>query len=254
MAKYKKPNLTYSLIALCLIVYLVEIYYGLQHGSFGDENFSNSIKSLFYDYGFSIQNILNKPWVLITSTFIHDAPDPSHLLLNMIALFFFGKVIELELGRKKFLLIFVISSIIGDLAVLFLTLIGVMPAVSTIGASAAIFGLMGTAMLVKPFEFIFYPYLIPIPLILVALIYTLYNIAEFLLVLTTITDSNISYISHIAGLAAGMLFGFREEGSRKGFIILLFLLLLLITTPFLWMIFKYLEVFNYVTVLSKIFK
>jgi hypothetical protein len=51
-----------------------------------------------------------------------------------------------------------------------------------------------------------------------------------------------------------MLFGFKEEGSKKGFIILLFLLMLLVITPFIWVILKYLEIFNYITVLSKFFK
>ena len=242
----KKPTLTYTLIVICFIVFLLELYYQYTYG----EEFLNKI---FYTYGFSYQSILDKRFeVLITSIFLHGSPD--HLILNVVALFFFGKVVELELGKKKFLLIFFLSSIVGDLAVLFLTVIGLMsPLISTIGVSATVFGLMGAAMLIKPFDLIFYPYLIPIPLILVALIYTLYNIAEFLLILTTTTESNISYISHIGGLVCGMLFGFREEGSRKGFIILLFLLLLLITTPFLFTIFKFLEAFNYVNVLSSIF-
>lgn len=248
MAKYeKRPTLTYTFITICIIVFLLELYYQYFYGQ-------ESLNNIFYTYGFSYQGILDKRFeVLITSIFLHGSPD--HLILNVIALFFFGKVVELELGKKKFLLIFFLSSIVGDLAVLFLTVIGLMsPLISTIGVSATVFGLMGTAMLIKPFDLIFYPYLIPIPLILVALIYTLYNIAAFLLVLTTTTESNISYISHIGGLICGMLFGFREEGSRKGFIVLLFLLLLLVTTPFLFTIFKFLENFNYINILSNIFK
>ena len=177
------------------------------------------------------------------------------MFLNMIALFFFGRVVELGIGRKKFLLIFLSSAIVGNMAILTMSLLGFYSVViPTIGASAAIFGLLGAAMLVKPFEFILYPYLIPIPLIMVALVYTLYNIAAFVLVLTTATASNISYISHIGGLAAGMLFGFKEEGSRKGLIVLLFLLLILILTPFMFMLLNYLEIFNYVNVLSQVIK
>jgi membrane associated rhomboid family serine protease len=191
--------------------------------------------------------------VFLTSVFLHG--DASHLILNMIALFFFGRVVELGLGRKKFLLIFFASAIVGNLAIMSTTLLGFSSAViPTIGASAAIFGLVGTGMLVKPFEFIFYPYLIPIPLIFVALIYTLYNLAEFFLVITVGTTSNISYVSHIGGLITGMFFGFKQEGSRKGLIVLLFLLLLLILTPFMLIIFNYLELFNYVSLLSQISK
>jgi membrane associated rhomboid family serine protease len=251
--QYEKPNLTYFLITICIIVFIFEIFYALQHGNFGDENFKNSLADLFVNYGFSFQNLLSKRyWVFITSIFFHA--DPEHLVLNMLALFFFGRVVELELGRKKFLLIFFLSSFVGSLAFLVPSFFGISNFGSVIGASAAIFGLMGTAMLVKPLEFVFYPYLIPVPLILVAMLYTLYNIASFLLVAANLQESDISYVSHIAGLATGMFFGFKEEGSKKGFIILLFLLILLIITPFIWIIFKYLEIFNYIAVLSKFFK
>jgi len=171
----------------------------------------------------------------------------------MIALFFFGRVVEMSLGRKKFLLIFFMSSIVGNLA--FLTSSFFLGSYSSvIGASAAIFGLIGTAMLVKPLEFVFYPYLIPVPLILVAAIYVLYNITSFLFIATNISKSNISYISHIGGIITGMFFGFKEEKSKKGFIILLLILLVLLFTPVLWIILKYLEAFNYISVLSNFFK
>lgn len=190
--------------------------------------------------------------MFITSVFLHA--DIEHLILNIIALFFFGRVVEQYLGRKKFLLIFFATAITANIAFLVFSFIMGQLGIVVIGASAAIFGLMGTAMLVRPLELVPYPYLIPIPLIVVAVLYTLYNIASFLLVATNLQVSNISFVSHIGGLVAGMFFGFREEGSKKGFIILIFLLILLITVPFLWTIFNYLEIFNYVSVLSNFFK
>jgi membrane associated rhomboid family serine protease len=249
---YKKPKLTYFFIAVCVLVFFYEIFYGLQHGSFGSENFNSALTELFDKYGFSIQNLLDKRiWVFITSVFLHA--DPEHLILNMIALLMFGRVIEMSLGRKKFLIIFFVSAVIANLTFMVFSLIIGSFGTVVIGASAAIFGLMGTAMLVKPFEFVFYPYLIPVPLILVALLYTLYNIASLILVAVSLQESNISYISHIGGLVAGMIFGFREEGNKKGFAILLFIILLLIALPFLWGIFNFLETFNYVSILSKFF-
>ena len=250
---YKKPKLTYFLIIACMIVFLFEIFYALQNGSFGDENFKNALEKLFNDYGFSLQNLLSgRYWTLMTSVFLHA--DPEHLIMNMLALFFFGRVVEMGLGRKKFLLIFITSAIIGNIAFLISSFFIGSLGNSVIGASAAIFGLMGTAMLVKPLEFVFYPYLIPVPLILVAVLYTLSNIGSFLLVASSLEESNISYIAHIGGLASGMLFGFREEKSKKGFAILLFLLIILILTPFIWIILNYLEGFNYIAALSKFFR
>jgi len=244
--KYKRPNLTYFFIMVCVIIYILEV---LLKYFYGDDFLNN----IFYNFGFSLQNILNgSVWVSLTSIFLHANLD--HLILNIIALYFFGKVVEQQLGRKKFLMSFFASAFIADLFVVASTVLGFSSAtVPTIGASAAIFGLMGIAMITKPLELIFYPYLIPIPLVLVALIYTLYNVATFLLVLVGQTTSDISYISHIGGLIAGLMLGFREEKSKKGFIIIIFILALLLTTPFVILIINFLENFNYINIISKFF-
>jgi len=244
--KYKRPNLTYFFIIVCVIIYILEVLLKYFYG----DDFLNSI---FYSFGFSLQNILDgRIWVSLTSIFLHANLD--HLILNIIALYFFGKVVEQQLGRKKFLISFFASAFIADLFVVASTVLGFSSVtVPTIGASAAIFGLMGIAMITKPLELIFYPYLIPIPLVLVALIYTFYNVATFLLVLVGQTTSDISYVSHIGGLIAGLMLGFREERSKKGFIIIIFILALLLTTPFIIMIINFLENFNYINIISKFF-
>jgi membrane associated rhomboid family serine protease len=245
--KYEKPKLTYFFILLCIIVYALEIFSEAYYG----EDF---IKNIFFNFGFSLYNVLSgKIWVFLTSIFLHASPE--HLILNLIALYFFGKVVEQQLGRKKFLFAFFVSAILADMFVGATSLIGFSSMTTpTIGASAAIFGLMGISMISKPLELIFYPYLIPIPLVLVALIYTLYNIASFLLVLTGQTVSDVSYASHIGGLVSGLLLGFREERSKKGFIIILFILFLLLTTPFIFIITGFLENFNYINIISDLFR
>lgn len=240
----KKSNLTNLIIILCFIIFAFEIFIEATTDDIGD---------IFYQYGFSLENIQEGNYIVfLTSIFLHGGVN--HLILNLIALFIFGRIVEKELGWKKFLLIFFVSSFIGSLGILASSILGLIPPnVPTIGISAVVFGLMGTAMLIKPFEFIFYPYLIPIPLLFVAIFYTLYNIAAFLVVITTDAASNISYISHISGLAAGMFFGFREEKNRKGFIILLILLFLLILIPLVWGIGLNIEDYNYVNIITELF-
>src|SRR3989304_4415731 len=242
-----KAKLTYFLIGLSCFVFFVEVFISLIYGTGFLEEFVN-------DFGCSLNNVLNQRlWVFITSIFLHASPE--HLLLNMLALFFFGRIVEIEMGWKKYLLIFFVASLLGDLGILLTTLLGYSSAtVSTIGISGAVFGLMGTAMLVKPFDFVFYPYLIPVPVILVALLYTLYNVAAFVLVLAGGLTTNISYISHIGGLAGGMFFGFKQEGQKKGLMVLLVLLFLLVAVPLFYFIFQYLELANYAAAISQIFK
>ncbi|NIO45167.1 MAG: rhomboid family intramembrane serine protease [Candidatus Aenigmarchaeota archaeon] len=245
--KYEKPKLTHYFIILCIIAYALQLFLKYYYG----EDFFNSV---LIEYGFSLQNILiGRIWVFLTSIFLHATPE--HLVMNLIALYFFGKVVEQELGRKKFLLAFFASALIANLFIVVSTLLGYSSMTTpTVGASAAIFGLMGISMITKPLEFIFYPYLIPIPLVLVALIYTLFNVASFLLVLTGQISSNISYVSHVGGLVSGLLLGFREERSKKGFIIILFILFLLLTTPFIILIINTLENFNYINIILNIFR
>lgn len=242
-----KPKLTHFLIYSALAFYLAEVFVNFSYGE-------SAVQQLFEQFGFSLQSLLNGNWwIFFTSIFLHASPE--HLIVNIIALYFFGKVIEKELGRKKFLLIFFGSAVLGDLAILSLNMLGFSsPVIPTIGASAAIFGLMGTAMLVKPLEMIFYPFLVPIPLVMVAILYTLYNIGAFLLILALGKETQISYVAHLGGLAAGVLFGLREEKSRKSLIILAIFILLLIFVPMMWKFMGFLENFNYLKLFSQNFK
>jgi membrane associated rhomboid family serine protease len=239
-----KAKLTYAMMGISCFVFLFEVYLSL--------NGTMYLEKFLSDFGFSISNILKgRIWVFVTSIFLHASPE--HLILNLIALFFFGKVVEIELGWKKFLLIFFSASFLGDLGIIITTLLGYGSAtIATIGISGAVFGLLGAAMLIKPFELVFYPYLIPIPLVMVALLYTLFNIAAFVLVISSGMESDISYISHIGGLAAGLFFGFKEEGRTKSLITLLVILLLLIGIPLFYFVFQYLEMTNYTRLISQI--
>ena len=170
----------------------------------------------------------------------------------MIALFFFGRAVEHEFGWKKALLIFLGCGIIGNIAVLAGSLIGIMPfSIPTIGASGAIFGMMGVAMITRPFELILYPYLIPVPLVLVAVLYTMYNIFDFVYILFSGGETDVAYMAHIGGLIGGAFVGFRREGAKRGVLTILLIFILLLIIP---LILGYLESFNYIVAFSEIFK
>jgi membrane associated rhomboid family serine protease len=75
-------------------------------------------------------------WRLLTSGFLHASP--LHIGSNMLALFFIGRGLEPVLGRLRFGLIYAVSLAAGSLGVMILE-----PDALSIGASGAIFGLMG---------------------------------------------------------------------------------------------------------------
>jgi membrane associated rhomboid family serine protease len=80
-------------------------------------------------------------WRLLTSGFLHSGF--FHLLFNMFALYILGGMLEPAIGRLKFGLVYFVSLFAGAFGALLLT-----PDASTVGASGAIFGLMGAAVIV----------------------------------------------------------------------------------------------------------
>lgn len=81
-------------------------------------------------------------WQLFTSMFTHV--DLLHIGFNMLALYFLGPTLEAVLGRARFLALYLASGITGSAAVMLLSA----PNAPTLGASTAIFGLMGALAVV----------------------------------------------------------------------------------------------------------
>ncbi len=79
-------------------------------------------------------------WRIVTAGFLHAGV--LHLAFNMYFLWFLGNLLEPEIGRLRFGVIYVVSLLGGSLGALILS-----PNAVTVGASGAVFGLMGAAIL-----------------------------------------------------------------------------------------------------------
>jgi membrane associated rhomboid family serine protease len=75
-----------------------------------------------------------RPWTVVTYMFLHSGF--MHLFFNMLALYFFGPRLELRLGGRRFIGLYMTSGIAGAIMSL------VTPYVAIIGASGAVFGVM----------------------------------------------------------------------------------------------------------------
>ena len=75
-----------------------------------------------------------EPWTLVTYMFLHGGA--THLLFNMISLFFFGPRVEMRLGSRHFLGLYLASGIVGGI----LSIIFTPRVAGVIGASGAVFG------------------------------------------------------------------------------------------------------------------
>lgn len=181
--------------------------------------------SITESFGFSGQNLTEgRLWTLVTSVFLHGGP--AHLVLNSIALFFFGRALEDALSMKNFLVIFFIGAVVGNLFVLFTYPMDQI----VIGASGAVFAIMGTAIILEPFDFIPYPVPLPLPLALMGIFIAVSEVISFI----TGGHGNVAHIAHIGGMATGIAFGFREGGSRQGLIVVAVLLIVLLLMPQVW--------------------
>ncbi len=199
-------NLTKALIIANVIVFLVIF-------SMPDELLQQTSDTLAFSSG-SVLEV----WRLFTSLFVHA--NASHLFFNMLALFFFGRVVEEELGKKKFIIIYFLSGLVGNLAY------GLTSSIPAVGASGCIFGIMGASMLIKPKEMIKL-YLIPLPLGLIAI---LYIISQAALAVVPMSETGIAYMAHIGGLVTGALIVlyYETRNSMKGIGFMILLLVLLI--------------------------
>ena len=123
----KKVIITYVLIGILVLIYLFGLF----------TRNSDSLINMFAVYGPYIRGY-HEYYRLITGTFLHA--DIFHLLSNCYALYIIGSQIESFYGKSKYLIIYLFSAITGSL--LSITLANN----ASIGASGAIFGLMGALL------------------------------------------------------------------------------------------------------------
>ena len=121
---------TYVLILANVVVFLVMLF----SGDLGD------CSSLTCEILAQQNNLVlsGAYWQLFTSMFVHFGP--SHLLFNMLGLYYFGRLNENAFSAPKFLAIYLVSGLLGSV----MTLVLLPPATLSGGASGAIFGLVGS--------------------------------------------------------------------------------------------------------------
>jgi rhomboid protease GluP len=131
-------------------------------------------------------------WRLLSSMFLHSGA--VHLGLNMLSLYFLGSFVEAAFGRGRFLALYLLSGLSGGLAYLYFGGFNV----SAVGASGAIFGLLGGVLgyALRRGTFSWQNPLIRQLLILLALnLYIGFSVP------------NISNTAHLGGLAGGFAIG-----------------------------------------------
>lgn len=142
-------------------------------------------------------------WRLITFQFLHASP--MHLVFNMLALYFFGSMVENWLTAKKYLAFYLISGIggVGGYMLLWrMNFLVESPYASLVGASAGIFGVLIAASQIAPNAtvMLLFP---PIPMRLRTMAWVFIGIAA----LTVLAKGNNAggEAAHLGGAAVGYL-------------------------------------------------
>ena len=196
----KKIIFTKLIILACVVMYII---LGINNGNF----LTFSATSLAIFGGNNLLLVQNgEVWRILTSAFLHVGL--IHLVVNMYSLAIIGTQVETFIGKWKFLFIYFISAIGGNL----LSLVFSQANVVSVGASGALFGLMGALLY---FGYHYRLYLSEairnqiIPIILINL-------------LIGFIVPGIDNVAHIGGLIGGylasMTFGIENKSEKRDMI------------------------------------
>jgi len=157
--------------------------------------------------GFTEKFILNQsswtePWRFLASIFLHG--NVMHLAYNLFALALFGSILEKFIGGRRFLLVFFVTGIGANLiAVNFYS--------SSLGASGAIFGIIGALIFIRPLMVV-WAFGLPMPIFIAGILWAIGDIMGVF----GYGAEGIGNIAHLSGMLLGFLFGagYREKTIR----------------------------------------
>ncbi len=208
----KKLIVTKVIFALCIAMYIISIVVNHKFFEFDPQVLANIGGNAI------ILVKAGEIWRIITAAFLHTGL--IHLIVNMYSLVILGSQVETFIGKTKFIFIYLISAIVGNL----LSLIFLPENVVSVGASGALFGLAGALLY---FGYHYRLYLNDairnqiIPVIAINLLVGLFVGADF--------------YAHIGGLVGGylsaMAIGIENKSTKKdminGWIVLILLIVFL---------------------------
>lgn len=171
----KEPTITHILLIINALLYFIPLIFG----------FHDELINKFCIYGPSIRN--GEYYRLLTGVFIHA--NIFHLACNCYSLYVLGSQIESYLGKTKYIVIYLLSAISGSLFSMIFA-----KNTASVGASGAIFGLMGALLYFGYYYRIYLGNVLKsqlIPLII-------FNL------LLGFTLSGIDNFAHIGGLLGGL--------------------------------------------------
>jgi len=186
MRTYRAVNLNvlWFLIALNVLIFLITLL---------------RPEAVINSFGLTPALLSKQPWTIITSMFVHGGF--THILFNMISLYFLGSFLIRTVGEKSFLAVFFLGGLAGN--ILFVLLAN--PFSTGVGASGGIFALGGAlAVMVPRVPVLVIPIPVPVPLWVAILIFLFLSFLP-----------GIAWQAHLGGLLLGLIAGLIFKRRRQ---------------------------------------
>jgi membrane associated rhomboid family serine protease len=201
---YVRGNVAYLFLALMWVTF------GLQfavQGLFG----GGVMRTLFVLQSDHLTHV----WTWVTSIFAHGGL--YHIAGNSIVLYFFGPVVERYVGSKRFAALFLASGVVAALGFVVASVALGGGGVSVVGASGAIFAVLGVLTVLNPKMRILLYFVIPIPLWLFTLGFALLSVFFFLSpgAAASAGQGNVAHFAHLLGLVVGLAYGRHIKGRQR---------------------------------------
>ena len=203
------------LIAVNIAVFLLTVF---TIGSAGGPSYPGedvATSALFQAMALKPQAVMQgQVWRLLTAQYLHWTG--THLLLNMLGLYFLGKSLERIWTTREFLGVYTVAGMAGNLFYVALTLLGWFPAMGiAAGASGCVLGLLGVAAVKFPQAEVLIYFLFPIKIRTAAIVFA----ALYAVNIYTRGGNAGGDACHIAGLGFGAWWAYRGEAwfYRSGF-------------------------------------
>lgn len=161
-------------------------------------------QTLILYLGLGPAQVIEKFWIwqLITCAFLHDVGSIFHLFFNMLTLFFFGHIVEMYYGTRRFLLFYFLSAIFASIGYCVIHYFVLHQGYFAIGASGAIMSVLVMSACLVP-QAVVYLYFI-FPLRLRTLIWFLVGLDLYMALLNP--HGGVAATGHLSGALFGYLF------------------------------------------------
>ncbi len=152
---------------------------------------------------FELSVVDTRIWAFLTYAFLHHTGGIMHILANMIGVFFLGRAILPQIGEKRFVQLYLGSSVVGGLVWYLVTF--ATQSTSVVGASGAVFGLITFFALLFGDSDIYFMMVIRMKAKVV--MYVSLGIAAFgFIFFELLNQSGTAHSAHLGGMLGGYLF------------------------------------------------